>query len=50
MTRLYDGLYDAQKQLDSAATDKKALILISDGGDNASTQNLAQILKKAEFH
>src|ERR1017187_9734070 len=37
MTSLYDGILDALHQLESGRQDKKSLVVISDGGDNAST-------------
>lgn len=47
-TSLYDAIIEALKQLQQGASDKKALIVISDGGDNASKANLDQVLKMAE--
>jgi Ca-activated chloride channel homolog len=47
MTRLYDAVVAAQDQLRSAKQKKKVLIVISDGGDNASTHDLAEVLKQA---
>lgn len=46
-TALYDALMIALEQLDGVATTRKVLILISDGGDNASTASLAQVLDAA---
>ena len=43
-TSLYDGIAAALDHLKQANRDKKVLILISDGGDNASTHTLAQVL------
>jgi VWFA-related protein len=48
MTKLYDAVFKAQEQLQACAMEKKALIVISDGGDNASGHSLAEVLKKAE--
>jgi VWFA-related protein len=48
MTRLYDALRDAQDQVRAGTADKKALIVISDGGDNASKHTVAEVLNKAE--
>ena len=48
MTALYDAVLRGQEQLQAGSRDKKALIVISDGGDNASTHNLAEVLKIAE--
>jgi len=47
-TALYDAMAAALKQLKSGSRDKKVLIIISDGGDNASTRsNLKQIMTLA---
>jgi VWFA-related protein len=48
MTKLYDAVFQAQDQLRSSDMEKKALIVISDGGDNASAHSLASVLKNAE--
>jgi len=45
-TALYDAIAVGLDRLKSAHWQKKALILISDGGDNASHLSLAQILKR----
>jgi Ca-activated chloride channel family protein len=42
-TALYDAVAAALEHLKKGNRDKKVLILISDGGDNASKHNLAQI-------
>jgi Ca-activated chloride channel homolog len=47
-TALYDGIAEALDKLPAGGLDKKVLIIISDGGDNASTHTLAQVLKLAE--
>ena len=47
-TALYDAVVMAQDRLQSGSKDKKVLIVISDGGDNASTHRLADVLKRAE--
>lgn len=47
MTALYDGLAVAFEHLKKGNRDKQVLIAISDGGDNASTHTLAQILALA---
>jgi len=49
MTKLYDAVYEAQDQARAGSMEKKALIVISDGGDNASAHTLAEILKRAEL-
>ncbi len=46
-TALYDAIDAALDHLTQSKCDKKALILISDGGDNASAHSLAQIVEKA---
>ena len=47
-TALYDGIAKALDQLKLGNLDKKALIVVSDGGDNASRHTLPQVLKLAE--
>jgi VWFA-related protein len=47
-TALYDAVLEAFGQLGTAGPEKKVLIVISDGGDNASKQKLAEVLKTAE--
>jgi Ca-activated chloride channel homolog len=47
MTALYDAIEASLKHLQKASRVKKVLIVISDGGDNASTDNLNQVLKEA---
>src|SRR5579862_3044344 len=44
MTALYDAVAVALDHLKMGKWDKKVLIVISDGGDNASTHSLAQIM------
>lgn len=46
-TALYDAVAVARERLQSATRDKKVLLVISDGGDNASTHSLAAVLKMA---
>jgi VWFA-related protein len=46
-TSLYDGIAAGLDRLRLANRDKRVLILISDGGDNASTLTLAQVLNMA---
>ena len=43
MTALYDAMAAALEHLKKGNRDKKVLIVVSDGGDNASKHNLAQI-------
>jgi VWFA-related protein len=47
-TSLYDGVLTALGHLKLGTSDKKVLILISDGGDNASKHSLAQVLDMAK--
>jgi Ca-activated chloride channel family protein len=44
MTCLYDGILDALHQLDAGKQDKKSLVIITDGGDNASTHGFNDVL------
>jgi VWFA-related protein len=44
MTCLYDGILDALHQLESGKQDKKSLVIISDGGDNASRHGFSDVL------
>jgi len=46
-TALYDAVAAALEQLKKGDRDKKVLIVMSDGGDNASKHNLAQIMTMA---
>ena len=43
-TALYDAILTALRQLDQGRQDKKTLVLISDGGDNASTHKLKETM------
>ncbi len=47
-TALYDAIIEALKGLQQGSSDKKVLIVISDGGDNASKAGLDQVLRIAE--
>jgi len=47
-TALYDAIIEALQRLQKGSSDKKALIVISDGGDNASKARLEGVLKMAE--
>jgi Ca-activated chloride channel homolog len=47
-TALYDAIAKALEQLQAGSRDKKALIVVSDGGDNASKRSLAQVMRLAE--
>jgi len=44
LTALYDAIAVALEQLQKGKWDKKVLIVVSDGGDNASKHTLAQIM------
>lgn len=46
-TRLYDAIDAGLRHVAKGRYDKKALVIISDGGDNASKRNLPQILEEA---
>jgi Ca-activated chloride channel family protein len=47
MTALYDAISNSLDHLRKGDRDKKALIIISDGGDNASKAKLDDVLEKA---
>jgi Ca-activated chloride channel family protein len=47
-TALYDAAIEAFRQLPTGGPEKKVLIVISDGGDNASVHTLADAMKAAE--
>jgi Ca-activated chloride channel homolog len=47
-TALYDAIAKALEQLQAGSRDKRVLIVVSDGGDNASRRKLAQVMKLAE--
>jgi VWFA-related protein len=46
-TALYDGLMSGLERLESASLSRRVLVLISDGGDNASVANLDAVLARA---
>jgi len=46
-TALYDAIVKALERLQQGARDKKVLVVISDGADNTSVHNLAQVLQTA---
>jgi VWFA-related protein len=48
MTALYDAVVEGIEHLQAGSRGKKALLVISDGGDNASAHDLASVLKVAE--
>ncbi|HEV8039712.1 MAG TPA: VWA domain-containing protein [Bryobacteraceae bacterium] len=47
-TALYDAILLALTRLQASGRDKKVLVVISDGGDNASAHKLAEVLQMAE--
>jgi VWFA-related protein len=47
-TALYDALMDGLSHLDKAVHSRRVLVLISDGGDNASHATLADVLGRAQ--
>jgi Ca-activated chloride channel homolog len=47
-TALYDAIVEGLKRLQKGSSDKKVLIVISDGGDNASKTTLDRVLKMTE--
>ncbi len=47
-TALYDAAYLGLEHLESGTQNKKALVIISDGGDNASHHDFQQILNLAQ--
>lgn len=47
-TALYDAVDEALRRLQEGGSDKKVLLVISDGGDNASQATLDRVLKLAE--
>ena len=47
-TALYDAIAKALGELQAGSRDKKVLIVVSDGGDNASSMTRAQVMKLAE--
>ena len=47
-TALYDAIIESLQRLQTGKRDKKVLIVISDGADNASVHRLAQVLEMAE--
>jgi Ca-activated chloride channel homolog len=47
MTALYDAIAIGLEELRAGSRDRKALIVVSDGGDNASALNLGQVMKLA---
>lgn len=48
MTAMYDGILDAMRQLEQGRQDKKSLVVVSDGGDNASSHQFTDVLKAVQ--
>jgi VWFA-related protein len=46
-TALYDAIAKALEELQAGSRDKKVLIVVSDGGDNASAHSLAEVMQLA---
>ncbi len=46
-TRLYDAILAALDQLEMGRRDKKTLVVVSDGGDNASTHTMKEVVDAA---
>src|SRR5262245_38546102 len=46
-TSLYDGVLEGLERLHAGTRPRKALVVISDGGDNASTATLSDVVKRA---
>jgi Ca-activated chloride channel homolog len=49
MTALYDAIYEGLKHLNASDLTKKALVVISDGGDNTSKRRLSDVAKAANL-
>jgi VWFA-related protein len=47
-TALYDAIAKGLEELQAGTRDKKAMIVVSDGGDNASAHTEAEVMKLAE--
>jgi Ca-activated chloride channel homolog len=48
-TSLYDGILDALHQLESGTQAKKSLVIVTDGGDNASQHNFKEVVNAVEL-
>ena len=48
-TRLYDAIYEGVKHLDKSKLTKKALVVLSDGGDNLSQTKPEAVLRAADL-
>lgn len=47
-TVLYDAIIDGLEHLNLAERDKKTLVVVTDGGDNASSHSLAEVMRAIE--
>jgi VWFA-related protein len=47
MTALYDAIFRAIEELKAGSRERKVLIVVSDGGDNASARSMDQVMKLA---
>ena len=47
-TALYDAIVEAEKRVATSSCEKKVLIVVSDGADNASKFELGEVLRMAE--
>jgi Ca-activated chloride channel family protein len=47
-TAMYDGILDAMHQLERGRQEKKSLVVISDGGDNASVHQFKDVLSAVQ--
>lgn len=48
-TSLYDAIHLGLEQLELSKLTKKALVVLSDGGDNTSTRKLSDVVRKADL-
>ena len=47
-TLLYDAVYDLAKNVLANETGRKAMVILSDGGDNGSSRSLAEAIEQAQ--
>jgi Ca-activated chloride channel homolog len=48
-TALYDGIWEAMEHLKQSKLTKKAIVVISDGGDNQSKHTMNEVVKAADL-
>jgi VWFA-related protein len=48
-TRLYDAIHEGLEHLENSKLNKKALIVLSDGGDNMSVRKSEDVMRKADL-